>query len=116
MGTGFGVSSIKQIALRRIDVLLGLAKQMAHENPELAQRYVRLARKIAMRARLRLPREYRALVCRKCKSFILPGVNCRTRIQPRREPHMVITCLKCGGINRIPLKGRKNNANAKNET
>jgi len=110
------MSSIKQIALQRVHVLFGLAKQVAQENPELAQRYVRLARKIVMRARLRLPREYRFLVCRKCKSFILPGVNCRTRIQPRREPHMVITCLMCGGVNRIPIKGRKNNANAKNET
>jgi ribonuclease P protein subunit RPR2 len=110
------MSSIKQIALRRFHVLFGLAKQVAHENPDLAQHYVGLARKVAMRARLRLPKEYRVLVCRKCKRFILPGVNCRTRIQPKREPHMVITCLMCGGVNRIPIKGRKNNANAKNET
>jgi RNase P subunit RPR2 len=37
----------------------------------------------------------------------LPGVNCRIRIQQRRESHMVITCLNCGGISRIPLKGRE---------
>jgi len=116
LDTGFCMSSIKQIALRRVHVLFGLAEQVAYENPDLAQRYVRLARKVAMRARLRLPKEYRLLVCRKCKSFILPGVNCRTRIQPRREPHMVITCLSCGGITRIPIKGRKECVNAQNET
>ncbi|WNZ28379.1 MAG: ribonuclease P [Candidatus Bathyarchaeota archaeon] len=104
---GLRMISVKQIALQRVHILFGLAKQVAHENPELAQRYVRLARKVAMRARLRLPREYRFLVCRKCKSFILPGVNCRTRIQSRREPHIVITCLNCGRITRIPIKGRK---------
>ena len=110
------MSSTKQIALHRVHLLFGLAKQVAHENPELAQRYVRLARKVAMRSRLRLPKEYRFLVCRKCKSFILPGVNCRTRIQPRREPHMVITCLSCNKITRIPIKGRKKIVNPQNET
>ena len=110
------MSSTKQIAMHRVRILFSLAKQNAQSEPELAQRYIRLARKVAMRARLRLPREYRFLVCRKCKSFILPGVNCRTRIQPRREPHMVITCLSCGKITRIPIKGRKNIVNPQNES
>jgi len=101
------MTSTKQIALQRVHKLFSLAKQVIHEDPEQAQRYVKIARRIAMRTRLRLPKEYRSLVCRKCKSFILPGVNCRIRIQQRREPHMVITCLNCGGHSRIPLKGRK---------
>ena len=101
------MTSTKQIALQRIHTLFSLAKEVVNEDPELAQRYVRIARRIAMRTRLRLPQEYRSLICRKCKSFILPGVNCRIRIQQRREPHMVITCLNCGGHTRIPLKGRK---------
>ncbi|MCJ7722261.1 ribonuclease P [Candidatus Bathyarchaeota archaeon] len=99
------MSSPKQIALKRVHTLFQLAKEVIHEDPERAQRYVQIARKIAMRTRLRLPKEYRSLVCSKCKSFILPGVNCRIRIQQRREPHMVITCLNCGGHSRIPLKG-----------
>jgi ribonuclease P protein subunit RPR2 len=101
------MTSAKQIALQRVHKLFSLAKEVVNEDPELAQRYVRIARRVAMRTRLRLPKEYRSLVCRKCKSFILPGVNCRIRIQQRREPHMVITCLNCGGHSRIPLKGRK---------
>jgi ribonuclease P protein subunit RPR2 len=101
------MTSTKQIALQRVHILLSLAKEVASEDPELAQRYVHIARRVAMRTRLRLPHEYRSLICRKCKSFILPGVNCRIRIQQRREPHMVITCLSCGGYTRIPLRGRK---------
>ena len=100
------MTSTKQIALQRVHILFSLAKEVASEDPELAQRYVQIARRVAMRTRLRLPREYRSLICRKCKSFILPGVNCRIRIQQRREPHMVITCLNCGGHTRIPLRGR----------
>ena len=97
----------KQIALERVHKLFGLAKEVMHENPERAQRYVQIARRIAMRTRTRLPKEYRLLLCRQCKSFILPGVNCRTRIQQRREPHLVITCYNCGHHSRIPLKDRK---------
>jgi len=103
----FAMTSTKRIALKRVHILFGLAKEVIREDPELAQRYVQIARKIAMRTQLRLPKEYRRLICRKCKSFILPGVNCRIRIQQRREPHMVITCLNCGGHTRIPLKRRK---------
>ncbi|MCW4027993.1 MAG: ribonuclease P [Candidatus Bathyarchaeota archaeon] len=99
--------SVKQIALRRIRRLFRLAMESIHTNPKLAQRYIDIARKIAMRTRLHLPKEYSRMICRHCKSFILPGVNCRVRIQPRREAHIVVTCLVCGGHMRIPLKGRK---------
>jgi len=98
--------SVRQVALRRINVLFQLAKEVIHTNPRLAERYIEIARRIAMRARLHLPNDLRHLVCRHCKSLILPGVNCRVRIQPRRETHVVITCLICGGYMRIPLKGR----------
>ena len=99
--------STKNIAMQRIQTLFQLAKQTYHEDPALAQRYVDLARKIAMAAKVRLPREYRRQVCRHCKSFILPGVNSRVRIKKRREPHVVITCLNCGKHMRIPLKAKK---------
>lgn len=100
------MSVTKQIALQHIHILFRLAKEVIHENPQLAQRYVELARKIVMRSRVRLPREYRRLICKHCKSFILPGVNCRVRTQSRREPHIVITCLVCMRHTRI-LIGKK---------
>jgi len=104
----------KRIARERIQILFKLAREIIRKDPALAQKYVQTARKIAMAARLKLPREYRRQVCRKCKSFILPGVNCRVRTQSRREPHVVITCLECGKHMRIPLRGRRN-GNSKNE-
>ncbi|MBT8171375.1 hypothetical protein KJN74_00690 [Candidatus Bathyarchaeota archaeon] len=102
------MNSNKQIALQRVHTLFKMARKTINENPHQAQRYIQIARRIAMRTRLRLPKEYRSQICRKCKSFILPGVNCRIRIQQRRESHMVMTCLNCGGHSRIPLKGREN--------
>jgi ribonuclease P protein subunit RPR2 len=101
----------KHIAMQRIKTLFGLAKKTVHEDQALAQRYVEIARKIAMAASVRLPKEYRLQVCRSCKSFILPGVNCRVRIKQRREPHLVITCLNCGKHMRIPLREKKENSN-----
>lgn len=101
------MNETRKIALRRIQTLFNLAEQNIRKEPELAQRYVELARRIAMRTRVRLPTEYRRMICRHCKSFIYPGVNCRVRLQQRREPHMVITCLVCGKQNRILLKPRK---------
>jgi len=101
------MSVTKQIAISRVHTLFRLAKENIHKDPELAQHYVRVARKIAMAMRLRLPKEYRRLLCRHCKSFILPGVNCRVRIQQKRESHIVITCFNCGKYSRIPLKSRK---------
>jgi len=101
------VVATKQIALQRVHILFRLARETIREDPELAQRYVKIARKIAMRTKLRLPKEYRRQVCRHCKSFVFPGVNCRIRIQSRREPHVVVTCFNCGKHTRIPLKGRE---------
>ena len=101
------MNSTKQIALQRVHILFQLAKETIRENPKLAQRYVKIARKIAMKTKLRLPKEYRSLICRHCKSFIYPGVNCRIRIQQRREPHMVITCINCGKYSRITLRKRE---------
>jgi len=99
--------STRQIAIQRIQALFRMAKETFHEDPSLAQHYINMARKIAMAARIRLPREYTLQVCRHCKSFILPGVNCQVRMKQRREPHVVITCFNCGNKMRIPLRKKR---------
>jgi ribonuclease P protein subunit RPR2 len=104
-------STTKRIAMQRIQKLFSLAKETFNEDPSLAQRYIDMARRIAMAARVHLPTEYRRQICKHCKSFILPGVNCRVRIKHQREPHVVITCFKCGKQTRIPLRERKEKLN-----
>ncbi len=100
-------AAIKSIARQRIQTLFLLARETYHKDPDLAQRYVDIARRIAMAAKIPLPKEYRRQVCRHCKSFILPCVSCRVRIKQRREFHLVITCLKCGKPMRIPLERKR---------
>ena len=104
--------NVRQIALERISILFEKAEEVLTQDPDLGQRYVSLAREIGMHYKVRIPFEYRKMICRRCKGFILPGVNCRVRTQSRREPHIVVTCLNCGGQTRIPLKKRDNNGYA----
>ncbi len=102
--------NVKQIASQRVNTLFQLANKTYKQDPHLAQRYVLLARKIAMAGKIRLPKQYRLQVCRHCKSFIHAGANSRIRIQQEREPHIVITCLNCGKHMRIPLRKRRKHA------
>lgn len=87
----------RRIASERIRTLFQLALKTYREDLELANRYVALARAIGMQNRVRVPREYRGLVCRRCKRLIVPGFNARVRLQRGRANHLVVTCLECGG-------------------
>lgn len=114
-------STAKQIARQRIQVLFQQAARVNKANPTLAQRYVTTARKIAMSARMRLPTSYKREICKNCNALLVPGWNCRVRVKPRRETHVVVTCLSCGGQTRFPVKAKKEKMkldqnNYKNET
>ncbi|MCX8204589.1 MAG: ribonuclease P [Candidatus Nezhaarchaeota archaeon] len=94
---------VRDLALQRIVRLFEVASEVYHRYPELADRYVELAKRISMRCRARIPRPLRRRFCHNCGSFLVPGVNCRVRLAPRRSPHVVITCLKCNYVHRIPI-------------
>lgn len=94
----------KKIAFERIIGLFQMAQKIIHEDPALAKRYIDIAKKISSSYKVRIPSEYKRQICRHCKNFIVPGINCRIRVQKRREPHIVMTCLNCGGHMRIPLR------------
>ena len=96
-----------KIALERIQILFEQAESAFAKDPQRAQRHVDLARKIAQRTRTHLPPHLRRQVCRKCDAFLVPGATSRTRILQRREPHVATTCLKCGNIQRHPLKEKQ---------
>ena len=85
------------IGAERIQILIANALSEAKENrDELANYHAHIAKKIAMRLRLRLPYTYRQLYCKKCKRFIVPGKNSRFRIGRSRIRSIRITCLHCG--------------------
>ncbi len=93
--------SRRNIALSRIEVLMQRAEVVYAEDKSLADRYAALAKKLATRHNARFPRKWKRRICKKCGKFLVPGSNCRVRMQKNR---IIITCLECGDAVRIPFK------------
>jgi ribonuclease P protein subunit RPR2 len=94
---------VKDLARQRIEGLFQLALENAREHPELSDRYVEMAIRLSKRTRVRLPRSWKRLVCSSCGSFLYPGIGSRVRLAQRRSTHVVVTCLRCGGIKRYAI-------------
>ncbi len=83
----------------RIDRLEDQAAAAARRGEEDHSRaYVRLARRIAERHRLRFPRPFERRTCDRCDTYQIPSRNVRVRLQ---NGHVVMTC-DCGGQTRYP--------------
>jgi ribonuclease P protein subunit RPR2 len=87
---------LKQIALERMTLLIQSAISNARSEPELAQRQAMLAKKISSRHKVRMPFELRMNFCKKCKSFIAPGIGSKIRIGRSKLKSIRITCMFCG--------------------
>lgn len=90
----------REVAVERIRKLFGMAEEHASETQQLSDRYVRLARRIAMRYQVSIPRELRRRICRSCEGILIPGRTARVRIGSGR---VAITCLRCETVKRYPL-------------
>ena len=90
----------KKIARERIEVLFEKAKGAFSAYPERSTRYVDLARRIAMRQRIRIDREFRRRFCHHCYAYLVPGRNMRVRVHRGR---VVITCQACNKKTRFRL-------------
>lgn len=87
------------VAAERIERLHALARAATVEGEvDRAREYVRLARRLAERQRLTLPRDFRRFTCDRCDAFLRPGRNARVRT---RSGHVVLTC-ECGEQARYP--------------
>ncbi|HYA83022.1 MAG TPA: RNase P subunit [Candidatus Bathyarchaeia archaeon] len=86
----------KDIARDRVRILIANALNEVRGNEKIAHQQAYLAKKIAMRLRVRLDYEIRHLFCKKCKQFIIPGKDSRIRIGRTKTKSIRITCLKCG--------------------
>ena len=103
-----------RIARGRISDLFALAeRESANGHGELADRYVRLARRIGMRYNVRLLAEYRELYCRGCSSFWAEGRSVRTRLRSGRR---VRTCLVCGRTRRTRTRDERPGSAAPSST
>jgi ribonuclease P protein subunit RPR2 len=90
----------KEVARERIKKLFSEADKVFSKDKKLANRYVNLARKIAMKLNLRMPRGYKRKFCKHCYSYLKPGKNLRVRIKGKK---VVYYCLECKKFMRFPL-------------
>lgn len=92
---------MSDIAAERIDRLASLAAEAAAEDDrDLARHYVRLARRIAERNRLSLPRSFKRHTCDACDLYLRPGTTARIRV----HDGVVVTTCACGAIDRYPYE------------
>lgn len=81
--------------LKDIRNLFNLAKK----NPKLARRYIQLAKKMAMRCNVKMPKELKRKYCHKCLS-LFSSKNSRIRI---KKGFRIIKCMECGNYSRTKL-------------
>ncbi|MBL7055746.1 ribonuclease P [Candidatus Woesearchaeota archaeon] len=90
----------QKIALERIQVLFKEAKLMFHEDSMLSRRYVQLARKIAMKYKVRFPSELKRKFCKKCNSYFV-AENSKIRV---KQGYLIFHCLGCKTLRKVVYK------------
>ena len=89
----------KKEALSRIGVLFAEAQKVHKKDPALADKYVKLARSLQTKMKVRMPQEVKYKFCKKCGSFWMPGKTVRIRTHNGK---LVFACLKCKAMRRLP--------------
>lgn len=97
-------SKENRIARERTDVLFREADRVFNKDKVLANRYVTLARKIAMKSNINIPKEYKRKFCKHCYKYLRAGVNCRVRT---KNGKVVYYCLNCKRYMRFPFLKEK---------
>lgn len=82
--------------MERMQILIDNAISNARVNPELSQRQASIARRISTKYKIRMPYNLRMIFCKKCKSFIAPGINSRIRLGRASVKSIRISCNLCG--------------------
>ena len=91
----------KKIALERVKILLKEADKAFSKDSERSDRYVKQARRIAMKVRLKLPKSLKRKFCKNCYKYLKHGVNCRVRV---RKKMVVVYCFGCKKYMRFGIK------------
>ena len=105
----------QDLVLERIEKLFELAKKNIKKYPERSNRYAEMIRKLAMRHNVRLPKDIRRGICKKCHKFLVPGENSRIRTN-KRQQSVIVTCLECKNVMRYPYRKEKSKINKRKKT
>ena len=89
----------KKMAEERIELLFKEASKAAKGDAELARKYVKLAKKIAMRYNVRTPKKFKRMCCKYCYSLL--AHNSKQRLKGGR---LNIKCFSCNKTMRYLYK------------
>ncbi len=101
--------------LERIDALFSRAEKLAESSPANARRCVELAIKNAMRYNVTIPKRFRLSYCRKCHSYLKPGISSTHRTSPKQEA-LIVTCRECRNVMRFPYRKEKSQKKTSKKT
>ena len=96
----FSKKELKKKTRVEIINLFKQAEIVFSKDKKLANRYVKLARRMTMKVNLKIPSELKRKFCKHCYSFLMPGINCRVRT---RDNKVVYYCLECKKFMRFPF-------------
>jgi len=82
--------------MERMQILIDNAIMNARTDPDLSQNQASIARRISTKYKIRMPYHLRMVFCKKCKSFIAPGINSRIRLGRTSIKSIRISCNLCG--------------------
>ena len=83
-----------ELAKERVATLFAQAELRFKEDPELSNRYVKLARKIAMKVKYSIPPKYKRRYCKHCYTYLVPNKNCRVRTTGKTITYSCFSCKK----------------------
>ncbi len=92
---------IQRIAKERIKLMFELAKDNFKKDSRISDKYIKMARRIAMKHKIRLPSSLKKRFCKNCHKYLVPSFNCRVRIHKHR---LIYYCLSCRHYMRHPIK------------
>ena len=90
----------KKLASERIEILFKKAEQAFTKNAQRADRYIAIARRIAMKTNVRMTKTQKRQFCKHCYRYVLSGVNATNRT---RNGKIIMYCKVCKKYTRIPL-------------
>ncbi|WP_371805441.1 ribonuclease P protein component 4 [Candidatus Lokiarchaeum ossiferum] len=99
---------MQDVATERVNDLLDRAHAIYSTNSVLANRYVFIARRIAMGAKINIPLSKKRYICHSCKKLLSPGNNMHFRMNHKKHygSYLSVTCHMCGHITRYIVKGK----------
>ncbi|MFW9966422.1 MAG: ribonuclease P protein component 4 [Candidatus Thorarchaeota archaeon] len=97
-------SDDKRLAMARIRLLWKQALEIVKTDSDGARTCMQVASRIAQRVRIKVPREIKRKMCRRCGTVLIPGESCRVRMRNNRSKHLTVTCIACGNITRYYVR------------